>query len=221
MLAFTLVMQVAIRPFGEPDTSPPAASVVLMEEAEVRQRATLEKKEAPLAVSPSDMIAPPAAPPGRVAEDAAVEQLRDEFVPAEMQPGRAGLEAQVPVAPSLNAPEPGVFAGAPLKAGEPAAIDEARLADAVELIRASRVAEADEEAPRHSDTLRRAKSGDADGVASEAGEATDAEPPQAWLDEVLRLYDAGDFDGAMQRLDGFRAAYPQHPVSLRLADTLD
>ena len=54
-----------------------------------------------------------------------------------------------------------------------------------------------------------------------ASEALDADAAEARLDEVLRLYDDGDIAGAAQRLAEFRTEYPAHPVSLRLADTLD
>lgn len=207
MLAFTLVMQVAIKPFGQSETTPPPAAIVLMEEAEVRERERREEKEAPLSVRPLDRVDAPAAPPGRMADDAARELLRDELVPAEMQPGLAGMEARVPVVPSLNAPQPEAFAGAPMQAGEPVVITEARLADAVELIRASRT-----------DSPMRAKSVDVDGVASDALAAV---TPEEQLDEVLRLYEAGDHIGAATRLDEFRAAHPEHPVSLSLADALN
>lgn len=218
MLAFTLVMQIAIEPFWQGDVSAPPASVVLMEKAELQQPATLEKKESPAATSPQGRFDTPAAPPGRVAADAAREQLLDDLAPAEAQPGLADMDVQVPVASSLKAPEPEALAGAAMKVGESVLITEARLADAVAVIRAARTTEADRVERQQGAARARARTADEGGMASDALPDGD---PQAQLDEILRLYDAGDHIGAATRLSEFRTTHPEHPVSLRLADTLE
>lgn len=216
MLAFTLVMQVALDPSGRPAVSPPPAPVVLMEDAEMRQRPAPEMREAPMASSPLDRVDAPA--PGRVANDMAPAELREELAPAGMQAGLADIEAEVPVAPPSAERAPGAFAGALMKMQKPAALDDAQLASAVEVVRASREVDSADEAQQRRVARTRGEPADADRLASVA---TEAGQPDARLDEVLRLYDAGDLAAAARQLEGFRTAYPQHPVSLELADTLD
>ncbi len=216
MLAFTLVMQVALDPSGRPEVSPPPASVVLMEDAEMRQRPAPEKREAPAAARPLDRVDAPA--PGRVANDVAPAELREELAAGGMQAGLADIEAEVAVAPPPAEPAPGAFAGALMKKQKPAAMDDARLASAVELIRASRELDSADEVQRRRDVRTLDEPADADSLASQSPEAG---LPDARLDEVLRLYDAGDLAAAARQLEEFRTAHPQHPVSLELADTLD
>ena len=126
--------------------------------------------------------------------------------------GMSGLDTRVPV--TAAAPEaPGGLASF----GAAAPVDdEARLASAVAVIRAERAGAPAREGRQ--EIMVTARRRDAADLAPDTDAALP--PPDEQLDEVLRLYEAGDTAGAAEQLAQFVDAYPAHPVSRRL-DELD
>lgn len=194
VLAFTLVMQFVVRPFGEPDAQAPPTRVETIEEIIDERRARRDLQDRTLATMAKEeglATAPPARP--SLSEDKAM--FRSERAPMESSAGPAGFEARV-AAPAI----PG----------------DKDLSLAVALIREAQANGASGGRPEEIVVTAGHR---------EAGERAGAHapPPQPdeLLAELLRLYDAGDTAGAAGRLAEFLATYPEHPVSLRLADTMD
>jgi hypothetical protein len=213
-LAFAVVIQLAVDPAGRADKPAPPASVRLMEDAEIPSGAAREKRETSFpAILPHRTPAPAALPSG-VVNEVGRAGPRDEFEPVETEADLAGLQAPAPVASVTPPAAPGAFAGAAAPK-ELVVVDEERLASAVAIIRDAWPRAAVIGGLPRSDIATLEKRAEADAVAGET------EDPDAELEAVLRLYDAGDFAGATRRLDEFLSEYPEHPVSLALDEALD
>ena len=214
MLAFAVVMQVTIKPFSADEEFSEPATVRLMEEDEQRVRVKRESEPMPRAVLPADApaVASVADRPSRpsMAEEKAM--LEEEVAAGPALADVSDLDTRVPVAAA--APQaPGGLAS--FGAAAPVT-DEARLAAAVAVIRAERDVEPAREGRQ--EIVVTARRRDAADLAPDKDAAMP--PPDEQLDEVLRLYEAGDTAGAAEQLARFVAAYPAHPVSRRL-DELD
>lgn len=205
MLAFVVVMQVAIRPFMGSDEQDAPASVRFMEEmegpAQVRRespRSSVSGKSAQDRLMPG--VGDVAPRPERTPREFSLQQ----DVPAnEPVAGLADMDTRVPVqaeppaAPTLEA-----LGGADAKAaGEP------RLVAAVAIVRAYRQPVASATMDDVIVTTRKRE------TAAERRAAEKMERADARLDNVLRLYDEGKVEKTGRELEAFLDDYPEHPVS--------
>lgn len=217
MLAFTVVMQVAIGPFGEDAADKLPVSVRPMEEAERSAELKRESAAPPETDSPAKerAVAAPASVPARPSRLQNKAMVQEELAADAGLAGVASMDTPVPVPSAAPAPAGALSdfsaAAVPVEDGQ-------RLAAAVAMIRSDR--EAAEAGRARSEIVVTARRRDTETLAVDAVDPDEPATPDAQLDELLRLYDAGDQAGAAEQLARFVDTWPEHPVTLRL-DELD
>lgn len=182
----------------------PASAPAPKPDAALEQKAETAPKAATSAAPPADSskmtakprqpsaFAPPSAPAPAPATAPAVPPGA---TMSEAPPAQSELRRERPIAEGVSRPEAADSATAEAPASSPARSDQ-NSAGALGRMRSAKQAAPATAAPEP---------------------PLSPQPPQAWLDEIARLADAGKMDEARAALRDFRRAYPEYPLPERLA----